>query len=53
MEEAHRLHQENPNGTPDPARAEPLVEPDWDPDSRGLVHLAQETHTSRVKERGD
>lgn len=29
-EEAQHLHQENPNGTPNPAGALPLTEPKWD-----------------------
>lgn len=39
IEEAYRLYGENPNRTPFPAGAVPVVEPHWDLTSGGLVHL--------------
>ena len=38
-EEAQRLHQENPDGTPDIAGAIPLTEPNRNPNRRGLAFL--------------
>ena len=38
-EEARRLHQENPDGAPNPTRAIPLTEPNWDPNRDGLPPL--------------
>ena len=37
--EAQHLHQENPNGTLNPAWAIPLIQPDWNPNGGGLAHL--------------
>ncbi|CAK6445561.1 unnamed protein product [Pipistrellus nathusii] len=39
LEEAYRLYRENPHRTPSPAGAVPLVEPHWNPNGGGLVHL--------------
>nr|KAF6297599.1 hypothetical protein mPipKuh1_009684 [Pipistrellus kuhlii] len=39
LEEAYRLYRENPYRTPSPAGAVPLVEPHWNPNGGGLVHL--------------
>lgn len=36
-EKARRLHQENPDGAPDPIKAISLPEPNWDPNENGLT----------------
>ena len=38
-EEAQRLQQENPDGSPNPAGAIPLMEPNWNTSGRGLAFL--------------
>ena len=38
-EEARRIHHENPDGAPNPTRAIPLTEPNWDPNRDGLPPL--------------
>ena len=38
-EEARTIHRENPDGAPNPTRAIPLTEPNWDPNRDGLPLL--------------
>ena len=38
-EETQNLHQENPDGTPNPTRAIPLTKPNWYPNRNGLPLL--------------
>ena len=38
-EEAHQLHLEDPDGTPEANQVVPTTEPHWDPKNRDMPHL--------------